>query len=43
MVDIDHNEINTLFEIEILNNLYNSRVVEKPFYDPNKKITSTKL
>ena len=43
MVDIDHNEINTLFEIEILNNLYNARVVEKPFYDPNKKITSTKL
>ncbi|MDB4860635.1 glycine cleavage system protein T [Alphaproteobacteria bacterium] len=43
MVDINHNEINTLFEIEILNNLYNSRVVEKPFYDPNKKITSTKL
>jgi len=32
-----------LFEIEILNNLYNARVVEKPFYDPNKKITSTKL
>ena len=24
MVDIDHNEINTLFEIEILNNLYNA-------------------
>ncbi|MDC0060427.1 glycine cleavage system protein T [Pelagibacteraceae bacterium] len=43
MVDINHNEINTLFEIEILNNLYNARVVEKPFYDPNKKITSTKL
>ena len=43
MVDIDHSEINTLFEIEILNNLYNARVVEKPFYDPNKKITSTKL
>ena len=43
MVDIDHKEINTLFEIEILNNLYNARVVEKPFYDPNKKITSTKL
>ena len=43
MVDIDHNEINTLFEIEILNNLYNARVVEKPFYDPNKKITSSKL
>jgi glycine cleavage system aminomethyltransferase T len=43
MVDIDHNKINTLFEIEILNNLYNSRIVEKPFYDPNKKITSTKL
>ena len=43
MVDIDHNKINTLFEIEILNNLYNARVVEKPFYDPNKKITSTKL
>jgi glycine cleavage system aminomethyltransferase T len=43
MVDIDHTEINTLFEIEILSNLYNARVVEKPFYDPNKKITSSKL
>ena len=43
MIEIDHTEINTLFEIEILNNLYNARVVEKPFYDPNKKITSTKL
>ena len=43
MVEIDHSEINTLFEIEILNNLYNARVVEKPFYDPNKKITSSKL
>jgi glycine cleavage system aminomethyltransferase T len=43
MVEIDHTEINTLFEIEILNNLYNARVVEKPFYDPNKKITSSKL
>ena len=43
MIAIDHTEINTLFEIEILNNLYNARVVEKPFYDPNKKITSSKL
>ena len=43
MVEIDHSEINTLFEIEILSNLYNARVVEKPFYDPNKKITSSKL
>jgi len=43
MIEIDYTEINTLFEIEILNNLYNARVVEKPFYDPNKKITSSKL
>ena len=43
MIEIDHTEINTLFEIEILNNLYNARVVQKPFYDPNKKITSSKL
>ena len=43
MIEIDHTEINTLFEIEILNYLYNARVVEKPFYDPNKKITSSKL
>ena len=43
MIEIDHTEINTLFEIEILNNLYKARVVEKPFYDPNKKITSSKL
>ena len=43
MIEIDYTEINTLFEIEILNNLYNARVVEKPFYDPNKKISSSKL
>ena len=43
MIEIDHTEINTLFEIEILNDLYNARVVEKPFYDPNKKITSSNL
>ena len=43
MIEIDYTEINTLFEIEILNDLYNARVVEKPFYDPNKKITSSKL
>jgi len=43
MIEIDYTEINTLFEIEILNDLYNARVVEKPFYDPNKKISSSKL
>ena len=43
MVEVDHTEINTVFEIEILNNLYKAKVAEKPFYDPNKKITSTKL
>ena len=43
MIEIDHTEINTLFEIEILNNLYKAKVVENPFYDPNKKITSNKL
>jgi glycine cleavage system aminomethyltransferase T len=43
MIEIDHTEINTLIGIKILNDLYNARVVEKPFYDPNKKITSSKL
>ena len=43
MKEIDHTETKTLFEIEILNILYNGIVVEKPFYDPNKKITSSKL
>ncbi len=43
MLEVDHTEINTVFEIEILNNLYKAKVAEKPFYDPNKKITSTKL
>jgi len=43
MVNIDYTEINTLFEIDMLNNLKKAKVVEKPFYDPNKKITSTRL
>jgi len=43
MVNIDYTEINTLVEIDMLNNLNKAKVVEKPFYDPNKKITSTRL
>ncbi|MDC6448265.1 glycine cleavage T C-terminal barrel domain-containing protein [Alphaproteobacteria bacterium] len=43
MVNIDYTEINTLVEIDMLNKSNKAKVVEKPFYDPNKKITSTRL
>ena len=43
MVNIDYTEINTLVEIDMLDKSNKAKVVEKPFYDPNKKITSTRL
>ena len=43
MLDIDYIEITTFFDIEILKNVYSARVVDKPFYYTNKKITSSKL
>ena len=36
-------EIITEFSIEMNDNIVNSVVVSKPFYDPNKKITSKVL
>ena len=43
MVSKDYSEINTEFSIEMNDTIVNSVVVSKPFYDPNKKITSKVL
>ena len=43
MVSKEYSEINTEFSIEMNDNIVNAVVVSKPFYDPNKKITSKTL
>ena len=42
IVTIENTEIDTTLDIEMLTHNNKGKVVEKPFYDPNKKITSTK-
>ena len=42
IVTIENTQIDTTFDIEMLMHNNKGKVVEKPFYDPNKKITSTK-
>jgi len=41
MVDIDHSEIGNKFEVTADDNKFNCTIVEKPFYDPKKKIASS--
>ena len=41
MVEIDHSEIGNNLKISINGNEINSTVIEKPFYDPKKKIASS--
>ena len=41
MVTIDKSEIGTEFDIEFLSKKVRATVVEKPFYDPKKKIASS--
>ena len=43
MVDIRYSEINTELEVQIDGKKIQCIVVEKPFFDPKKKITSTSL
>ena len=43
MISIEESEIGNVLDIEIMNKIVTSTVVEKPFYDPKKKITSAKL
>jgi glycine cleavage system aminomethyltransferase T len=41
MVTIDKSEVGTEFDVEILSKKVKAIVVEKPFYDPKKKIASS--
>ena len=43
MILIEHTNLETFLDIEILGNEKSGKVVNKPFYDPNKKITSKLL
>ena len=41
MIQINFSEIGTELEVETHEGKYTSRIVEKPFYDPKKKIASS--
>ena len=41
MISIEHSKIGDKFRIKIDENEFNCTVVEKPFYDPKKKITTS--
>jgi len=41
MVDINHSEIGNKFEVTTDDKKFNCTIVEKPFYDPKKKIVSS--
>ena len=41
MVEINHSTIGNNLKVFINDNEINSKVIEKPFYDPKKKIASS--
>ena len=43
MVTIDNSQINNSFDVKIVDEFFKAQVVEKPFYDPKKQITSKSL
>ena len=43
MVNLEHSQIGNIFEIKIAENFFAGKIVEKPFYDPKKQITSKTL
>ena len=43
MVTIDNSQINNKFDVKIVDEFFRAQVVEKPFYDPKKQITSKSL
>ena len=43
MVTIDNSQINNNFDVKIVDKFFRAQVVEKPFYDPKKQITSKSL
>ncbi|MDA7596906.1 glycine cleavage system protein T [Candidatus Pelagibacter sp.] len=40
MIEINHSEIGTVLEVNTNEGKFNCKIVEKPFYDPKKKIAS---
>ena len=43
MVTIDNSQIDNSFDVKIVDEFFRALVVEKPFYDPKKQITSKSL
>jgi len=43
MVTIDNSQIDNSFDVKIVDEFFRAQVVEKPFYDPKKQITSKSL
>ena len=41
MVSIDNSELGTILDVEISSKKNKATVVEKPFYDPKKKLASS--
>ena len=41
MIDINFSEVGANLEVNTHEGSYNSTIVEKPFYDPKKKIASS--
>ena len=41
MVLIDSSEIGTVLEVEMLSTKNKATIVEKPFYDPKKKLANS--
>ena len=41
MINIEYSEIGTELDVQIGDNNFKSTIVEKPFYDPKKKIASS--
>ena len=43
MISIEESKVGNIVDVEVMNKTVKSTIVEKPFYDPKKKITSAKL
>ena len=43
MISIEESKIGNIVDVEVMNKTVKSTVVEKPFYDPKKKITAAKF
>ena len=41
MIDVDHSNLGQKLKVKIDENVINCSVVEKPFFDPKKKIASS--